>query len=46
MENQTESFVVDIEELLNPADDEDERAALDASVSVEAFEMIPLPSAA
>lgn len=45
MENQNESFVVAIEELIEPTDDENERAARSASVSAEALELIASPSA-
>jgi hypothetical protein len=34
-------FALDIEDLIDPTDDENERAALDTAVSVEAVEMIP-----
>ena len=40
MENIYQAVVVDIAELLDPADSENERAALDASVSAEVFETI------
>jgi hypothetical protein len=43
MKTQDGSFVVVIEELLNPVDGEDECTALDASASVEAVEVVVSP---
>jgi hypothetical protein len=40
MKKQDGPFVVDVEELPNPTDGEDERAALEASATAEAFEVI------
>jgi hypothetical protein len=45
MDNQTTSFVVELEELIDPTDEENDRAARNAHVAAEAFETILSPPA-